>query len=174
MDATTNDILFYFSKSADKAPGKGKNEHVSNAADYAELSLVPHWRKILSNFYVAPFVWNQHTWASAEHAFQGYKIGLVDAEKGYWFTLDSGHAIGQGDGLVARKHRKLVWLDDAHLQAWDEMKSTVLEDILYAKFSQVEEARAALLATHHAGLLHGARGPALRQYELERVRERLQ
>ena len=49
-----------------------------------------------------------------------------------------------------------------------------MEDILFAKFSQVELANRVLLATNNAILLHGTRGiPVQRQVELERVRELL-
>jgi len=168
------DTLFFFSKSADKPAGKGKNEHLSNPLEYTVLNHISQWRKILSNFYVAPFRWNNRTWNSVEHAFQSRKIALVDPVRAEWFTLESGHALGKGDGLAARKERKMVLLDDEQLRKWNNMKSKVMENILYAKFSQVELARRVLLATGNAVLLHGARGPAERQVELENVRRQLQ
>jgi ribA/ribD-fused uncharacterized protein len=165
------DILFFFSKSADKAPGKGKNERTTT--DYSELSHISNWRKVLSNFYVSPFTWKNRTWNSVEHAFQSRKIALVDPERAEWFNLESGHAIGKGDGNMARKNRKLVILGHEKLAEWNSIKSSVMEDILYAKFSQVNLARRVLLSTKHAVLLHGVRGPAQQQFELERVRSRL-
>jgi predicted NAD-dependent protein-ADP-ribosyltransferase YbiA (DUF1768 family) len=167
------DTLFFFSKSADKPVGKGTNEHVSNPQDYMQLGQITHWRKILSNFYVAPFVWRDRTWNSVEHAFQASKIALVDSVKSEWFTMESGHELGQGDGCAARKCRKLVLLNSEKLQEWNRMKSGLMEDILYAKFSQIDLPRKVLLATGNAVLLHGARGPVERQIELEKVRERL-
>lgn len=74
---------------------------------------------------------------------------------------------------MARKNRKLVILGHEKLAEWNSIKSSVMEDILYAKFSQVNLARRVLLSTKHAVLLHGARGPAQQQFELERVRSRL-
>jgi ribA/ribD-fused uncharacterized protein len=165
------DILFFFSKSADKAPGKGKNEKTSS--DYSELAHISHWRKVLSNFYVSPFIWRNRTWNSVEHAFQSSKIALVDSERAEWFNLESGHEIGKGDGNRARKNRKLVILEHEKLRTWNSIKSSIMEEILYAKFSQVALARTVLLATKNAVLLHGARGPAQQQFELERVRSRL-
>ncbi|NBP59365.1 NADAR family protein [bacterium] len=167
------DQLYFFSKSADKPVGKGSNEYLNHPEEYKELNCIPHWRKVLSNFYEAPFVWENCTWKSVEHAFQSRKIALVDREKALWFTLESGHDIGQGDGLVARKNRKLIVLNDFQLREWNKIKSRVMEDILYAKFSQVEFARRVLLATRNAVLLHSTRGPAIRQVELERVRDRV-
>ena len=84
------DTLFYFSKSADKKPGKGVNEFVKNLKDYEELSQIKDWRKILSNFYVAPFKYNGKTWNTIEHAFQSKKIELVDEKLAEKFTLESG------------------------------------------------------------------------------------
>ncbi len=87
----------------------------------------------MSNFYVAPFVWENRTWNSVEHAFQASKIRIVDPEKFEWFTLESGHEIGKGDGLVARKNRKLIILNHKQLRIWNQIKSKILEDILYAQ-----------------------------------------
>jgi predicted NAD-dependent protein-ADP-ribosyltransferase YbiA (DUF1768 family) len=118
-------------------------------------------------------VWENRTWNSVEHAFQASKIKLVNPEKFEWFTLESGHEIGKGDGLVARKNRKLIILNHRQLCQWNEIKSKILEEILYAKFSQVELAHQVLTLTRNAVLLHSTRGPAIRQIELERVREKI-
>ena len=168
------DTLFYFSKSANKDAGRGKNEFVLRPEDYSELNTIKDWRKILSNFYVAPFVFQGKRWNTVEHAFQSAKIGMVDETKADWFSLNSGHLIGCGDGLIARRNRKLVMLDGETLKIWDEIKSEIMGNILYAKFSQVDLAKKVLLATNHSILLHGTRGlQPQRQFELEQVRDRL-
>lgn len=168
------DKIFFYSKSAAKPAGKGTNEYVAHPNEYTELNSFVDWRKVLSNFYVSPFTWDGHRWNSVEHAFQSRKIAIVDPEKALWFTLDSGHEIGLGNGEIARRHRKLVLLDKDRLQEWDVIKSGILESILYAKFSQVELARRILLATCDAVLLHGTRGvPVTRQVELESVRRQI-
>jgi len=168
------DQLFFFSKSADKIAGKGTNEKVEDFGKYKELNDIKDWRKILSNFYVAPFVYKNKRWNSVEHAFQSAKIELVDEKKAELFSLDSKHPIGSGDGLIARKNRKLVMLNEDKLREWDMIKSDIMEDILLAKFSQVDLAKKVLLATNNAILLHGTRGMSpQRQRELEKVREKL-
>jgi predicted NAD-dependent protein-ADP-ribosyltransferase YbiA (DUF1768 family) len=164
------DTLYFYSKSADKVPGKGANEHVSDPKKYSELKNISHWRKILSNFYVSPFTFDGYTYNSVEHAFQGIKIGMFNKEKGLWFTIESGHEIGQGDGLIARKNRKLIVLSDSQLREWGMKKNDIMEKILYAKFTQVSLAKQVLLETKDAILLHSTRGPAERQYILEKVR----
>jgi predicted NAD-dependent protein-ADP-ribosyltransferase YbiA (DUF1768 family) len=170
----TPEKLFYYSKSKDLYPGLGVNEYVSEPEEYKKLSEIPNWRKILSNFYVSPFEYDGYTWNSVEHAFQSKKIEIVDPEKALWFTRESGHSIGLGDGEEARKHRKLIVLTEQELQKWFGMRSKVMEDILYAKFSQVPIAAKVLLATEDAELWHShGRAKPERQMELENVRDRL-
>ena len=169
-----SDTLFFNSKSADKEVGKGVNEQITNRQDYEELNKIVQWRKVLSNFYFSPFVFEGHTYNTVEHVFQSKKIALVDPDKAFWFTVNSGHEIGQGDGLIARKNRKLVILSADTLRKWDEVKQSILYDVLLAKFSQDAFAKHVLLSTRNAQLLHGARGiPIARQYELESVRDKL-
>lgn len=168
------DTLFFFSKSADKLAGKGSNETVNSPKDYDELNKIKDWRKILSNLYFSPFTYDGKTYNSVEHAFQAKKIELVDTEKAYWFTVDSNHKIGLGDGLVARKNRKLVILSHNDLLKWDSIKRDILKDILYQKFTQVDLAKEVLIKTKDAILLHGTRGiPIERQYGLEEIREEI-
>ena len=102
--------FYFYSKSADKAPGKGANEIVVDPSEYSELAKIKDWRKVLSNFHVSPFVFEGFTYNSIEHVFQSKKIGLVSPEKAFLFTLESGSEIGKGDGLMAQKNRKLVVL----------------------------------------------------------------
>jgi len=75
------------------------------------------------------------------------------------------------DGIVARKNRKIIILTQEELNKWDEIKDKIMEEILFAKFSQISIAKNVLLLTHDSILLHGTRGiPISRQYNLEKVR----
>ena len=94
-DMTTHDKLCYYSKSAYADVGKGKHEFVNNYTMYNELNKIPNWRRILSNFYTEPFIFEGKTYNSVEHAFQSYKISLVDKTKADYFTLESNHPIGK-------------------------------------------------------------------------------
>lgn len=169
------DQLFYFSGSANKKAGFGYNEKVSNCSEYKELNSIKHWRRILSNFYVCEFVYNGKTYKTAEHAFQGEKIATVDKKTAEWFTIESGHFIGNTEsGLMARRNRKLVILNKKQIKEWDSLKHTIMRNILLAKFSQNALPKKVLLLTKNAILLHGARGiPIQRQYDLEYVRDML-
>jgi hypothetical protein len=100
---SSNDKLFFYSKSRNVVSGKGTNEFVEVLSLYAELAAIKDWRKVLSNFHVCPFVYEGYTYKTIEHVFQAKKIELADKEKALWFTIESGHPIGQGDGDVARK-----------------------------------------------------------------------
>ena len=170
-------VFYYHSKSSPKPPGRGVNEMIDPAKSSAFDGLVevdPNWRKVLSNFYEGDFVYKGSCYRTAEHAFQGAKIGMVDSLKGKEFSKDSGSALGNGDGNLARKHRKAVVLNADQLRNWNDTKHEVMEDILMSKFSQVQHAKTVLLATLDAELWHGARGmPNSRQFALERIRERL-
>lgn len=168
------DTLFFFSRSAHKVPGKGANEHINDLQNYQKLSLIPNWRRMLSNFYVCPFEVEGFRWNTVEHMLHSYKISLGDAEKAYIFCLNSGSELSQGDGEVARNNRKLVILSNEQLKEWERIKDLVLHTALYAKFSQNEALKEALLSTGNAQLYHGApRIPKLRQHVLERVRQDL-
>ncbi len=168
------DKLFYYSKSKDVYPGNGVNEYVCYPEEYQSLSKIPNWRKVLSNFYITPFEYDGFTWNSVEHAFQSKKIEIVDTEKAFWFTLESGNKIGKTDGEEARKNRKLILLSLNQLKKWFEIRSKTMEDILYAKFSQVSLATKVLYQTNDAELWHSpGRTKPERQFELENVREKL-
>jgi ribA/ribD-fused uncharacterized protein len=130
---------------------------------------------MLSNFWPADFTLGKRTYRTVEHAFQAAKITLVDPVLAERFALESGTELARGDGAAARKHRKLVLLDDAQLRQWDASKHAVMRGAMHAKFSQHEPLRAVLLATLAAELWHGTgRGqPPARIHNLETIRDEL-
>lgn len=172
---TIEDRLYFFSGSADLPPGQGVHERVADPARYAALADVRHWRRMLSNFWPADFTLRERTYRTVEHAFQAAKIALVDPALAERFTLESGTELARGDGATARKHRKLVLLDDAQLRRWDGRKHAVMRDAMQAKFSRHEPLRAVLLATLPAQLWHGTgRGQSPgRIHDLESIRDAL-
>ena len=91
------------------------------------------------------------------------------------FAVESGTELARGDGAAARKHRKLVLLDEAQLRRWDGRKNAVMRDAMAAKFSRHEQLRVVLLATWPAQLWHGTgRGrPPARIDDLEAIRAAL-
>jgi ribA/ribD-fused uncharacterized protein len=172
---TIEDRLYFFSGSADLPPGRGVHERVGAADRYAALAAVRHWRRMLSNFWPAEFTLGRRTYRTVEHAFQAAKIALVDPALAERFALESDTELARGDGLAARRHRKLAILDDARLRRWDACKHERMRDAMHAKFSRHESLRAVLLATLRAELWHGTgRGqPPARIHDLESIRDAL-
>lgn len=171
----TVDKLFFYSKSASKPPaGRGVNEHATDPFQYNQLNAISDWRKMLSNFWVAPFSLENKMFNTVEHVFQGAKIGLVDPEKGRLFSLDSNSELSRGSGESAQKARKMVMLTPAQLHVWDQLRNDIMRIAVFAKFQQHPELANVLLATGTAELWHGTRGTQpSRQFILETVRQEL-
>lgn len=187
------DCLFFFSKSADKAPGKGSNERVVNPAVYAALAARPNWRQALSNFWAAPFTGpDGHRYNTVEHYFQAKKLYIALGPERFFretpertfeethlfriFCLDANEPFPSAseNGSAAQKRRKIIYLSDAELALWDTRKEAVMYEAQLAKFSQNADLKEILLATGTAELWHGAaRQPPARMISLERVRDAL-
>jgi predicted NAD-dependent protein-ADP-ribosyltransferase YbiA (DUF1768 family) len=148
------DKLCYYSKSRNVAVGKGKNEFVNDISVYEELNKIDNWRKILSNFYTEPFLYENKRYNSIEHAFQAKKTALVDKEKAEYFTIDSNHHIGLGDGSVAKKNNKLVILNKEQLKYWNTNKDKIMTDITYQRILQSNTYKNVLKLTKKAELWH--------------------
>ena len=169
-----NDKFYFYSKSKDVVPGKGTNEVVEDAAAYTELATFKDWRKVLSNFHVCPFKYDGKTYNTIEHVFQAEKIAIVDTQKAEYFTVESGHEIGIGDGEMARKNRKLCKLNDAQLKEWGKIKDTIMHDAAVEKYKACQEAREILKATKNAQLWHiVSRSKPVRFEHLEQIRSSL-
>jgi predicted NAD-dependent protein-ADP-ribosyltransferase YbiA (DUF1768 family) len=166
------DRLFFHSGSADRAPGVGRHESVVDPSAYAALAQIPNWRKMLSNFWVADFVYEGLTYRTVEHCFQAAKIAIANPGLARDFALESQSSLSQGDGLAARKQRKLVLLAPQQLALWDRCKHVVMQSAMRAKFTQNPALMAVLQTTRDAQLWHGTgRGSRpQRIYDLEAVR----
>lgn len=149
----SEDKLFFYSKSTDRKPGQGANEK-GNPANYTELSKIKDWRRILSNFHVCPFKYKGYTYNSIEHVFQAMKIALVDKEAALRFTVESGNEIGQGDGAMAQKNRKLRMLSKPQQEKWASMNRQIMYEAAFEKYKACKEAREVLKATGKAQLWH--------------------
>jgi ribA/ribD-fused uncharacterized protein len=168
-----SDKLYFFSKSAKVPPGKGKNEYVEDPNKYKGL---PHdFRRVLSNFHLAPFVFQGFTYNTIEHAFQAKKIELVDPVESRRFTLESGDPIGLGDGVIAQKNRKLVKLSPTDLKKWDDIKCDIMKSASQAKYTQHPEAARILINTMDSELWHiVSRQKPVRFTHIEEIRTILQ
>ncbi|KAI9205751.1 uncharacterized protein BJ171DRAFT_499534 [Polychytrium aggregatum] len=168
------DKFFFYSRSKDVRPGRGVNEWITDPGLYESLQAIPDWRRVLSNFHIAPFVYDGFTFNSIEHAFQAAKIRLANPELAFRFTVESGTEIGLGDGVIAQQNRQVAFLDSAQIQHWDSIKDEVMKAAAYEKYASCELARKVLLATGSAELWHGVpRGKPVRFLHLEEIREYL-
>jgi predicted NAD-dependent protein-ADP-ribosyltransferase YbiA (DUF1768 family) len=172
MATLLQDKLFYYSKSKDARVGRGANEYVFDKSTYTRLGEIKDWRQILSNFYVEPFTFKGKNYNTVEHAFQCEKIKIANPAKAHYFTLDSDHEIGKGDGSIAQKNRKLVKLNDEQIKFWNKNKDSIMIDITRERIRQSDRYRTTLLATLNSELWHiRPRKPAIRNKYLEELRE---
>ena len=166
------DKLCYYSKSKNVDAGKGKHEFVNDSSMYKELNKIDNWRKILSNFYTEPFIYEDKTYNSIEHAFQAQKIALVNKEKAEYFTINSNHLIGISDGSVAQKNRKLVILNKEQLEYWNTIKHDIMKKITLQRILQSEIYKKILLLTKKSELWHCViRNGIVRNIYLENLRD---
>jgi predicted NAD-dependent protein-ADP-ribosyltransferase YbiA (DUF1768 family) len=168
------DRIYYYSRSKDVPPGKGVHEHISNIDDYRELAKISNFRKILSNFHEYPFIYNGYSYNSIEHTFQSEKIRLVDNDVAYRFTIDSGDSIGKGNGLIARKNRKIIVMEKRDILKWDKIKHGIITEITRQKIKQCKIFRDTLKATNNSQLWHIVmRSKPVRNLYLENLRSEI-
>lgn len=199
----TDDVVFmFYSKSADKKPGRGNGESISaeKILEFNELAKMKNWRKTLSNFYMKPkrdgdvqvlFELDGLKWASVEHYYHANKFKKNNPDYYMLFSIDSGSdimddpkkALGAGGktGKVAgKKYRpKEVVMDEDFFD--NKNNERIMEKGQQAKYEQNEMAKAVLLATKDAKLLHyvasrkpkDQRPPPVVFYDTMRIRDRL-
>jgi ribA/ribD-fused uncharacterized protein len=169
------DKLFFYSKSADKPPGKGVHETVQDYSVYTELAKIKDWRKVLSNFHYHPFKFNGYTFNTIEHAFHWAKISIADPQRALEFTVESNTELGLGDGEMARKNRKLMVLTKSQLKMWSEQHHALMEDAARAKYAQCDESRMVLQSTGNAQLWHVVGRSSVHAHfiHLEKIRHEL-
>ena len=164
-DLCDSDVVFVFGEKASTVakPGKASGEKIAKAKmpDYVDLAKNKDWRRKLDDKWTGMVMTiDGAKWASVEHYMQAakYKKGFPDFAA--LFSLDSGNKIGTDVKLAVAageegKQGKKV-LRPANVSADADFalgrKEEERKIALEAKFSQNEDLKQLLMATHRAQL----------------------
>ena len=164
-------LVFATTAGADKPPGKGAHEHVSN--DYTALSKIVKWRQQLSPFDVREFscngspehniVFKDAKWNTLEHFAHACKVYLQDPELARTFCV--GGKNGQSAHNLDAKCKEIK-----PSEAWDAMQDDILYIGAKAKFEQHPSYMDVLKATAPAQLMYSSHGQLKRCLHYEKLR----
>jgi predicted NAD-dependent protein-ADP-ribosyltransferase YbiA (DUF1768 family) len=159
-------MFVFYSKSADKYPGKGSGEELpgGDLSLYDDLSKIKDWRKKLSNFWISPFELDGKRWSSVEHYYQGSKFKETNPEFYRLFSLDSGSELSLDPAMAKSAGGKTGKVGGKQFRP----KSVVIDANFFTtnrsivemnaaqnqKFTTIPEMRDILLKTRDAKLMH--------------------
>ena len=178
----SSSVLTFYSKSADRKPGKGIGDTIKkiNQIEFNDLSRIANWRRIIDDSSIDtdnPFTIDNKKYASVMHFYQGskYKIGFPDFSD--LFSIDSNSNISKDVSYciaAASKSGKikikgnLIQLrpNDYAIDSdfyTNNRNVNERERAINAKFKQNENFRNTLLKTNQAQLNHyiGNKAPEL-------------
>ena len=175
-----NIVFQYYIKSNNKPkPGQGNGEKIPNdkVKDFVELSKIDNWRKKLSNLWDKNvIVINGKNWKSVEHYYQANKF-KNNPEYYDTFSLDSNSELSK-DPILAKEagtessktRPKNITIDPN----FNKNKDTILEEALFAKFTQNDELKKVIMSTKNAKLkIYQLGNKALISDNLMKVRSKI-
>ena len=160
-----NIVFQYYIKSNNKPlPGKGIGEKipVDMIQSFSSLAKLPEWRRKLDNEYVASFELDGHEWNTVEHYYQAGKFKNTNKEFYLLFTLGSGSKISTDVDMAKASSSKSGKYKKEQIRSKDikvdddfykGINDKILEDALYAKFSQNKDMKEVLVNTKNAKLM---------------------
>jgi predicted NAD-dependent protein-ADP-ribosyltransferase YbiA (DUF1768 family) len=163
-------VFMFYSKSNDKPlPGKGAGEKIPNdkIKEYTRLASIPQWRKKLSDFWVEPFLLDDHKWSSVEHFYQASKFKRLNPDFYLSFSLDYGKELAKDPAMAKAAGSKDAKYNDTLLRPLDvqidpdffgKRDGEAKTKARNAKFTQNNELNDLLLATNSAKLVHQQKG----------------
>lgn len=181
------DIIFqYYIKSNDKPyPGRGTGEKIPDKmiTEFTKLNKIKNWRRKLSNY------WNEDViviggkqWQSVEHFYQANKFKKTNPEYYDQFSLDSDSKLSKNPLLAKVAGSKNGKTGSTQVRpsnididpAFASIKDKILEEGLFAKFTQHDELKDLLINTKEAKLMNYQSGDvAIVSNDLMKVREKI-
>ena len=159
-------FVFYNKSNVKPLPGKGAGgEKIpgDKLKDFTTLASTPQWRKKLDDFWVQPFMIDNHKWASVEHYYQGSKFKKTHPEFYLSFSLDSGTELSKNPKFAhtvggRAKHKLKPATVEIDPDFYGERNIKARADALFAKFSQNMDLCDMLKLTYPAKLVLRKRG----------------
>jgi predicted NAD-dependent protein-ADP-ribosyltransferase YbiA (DUF1768 family) len=165
-----DDSLILSDRLPDSFPGSIKGEFVKDPFLYLELASNKNWRTKLSNYHIAPFVYENLNFLSIKHAVGYCKYKLINEEIAYLFSLDSKSKLSNTDsteiyfnGLNFTREIEILW---------NKLNDKVYYDVYFHKISQYPELQELLLLTNDSKLFTKGKS-SIRLRGVEQIRRRL-
>ncbi|KAK3281159.1 hypothetical protein CYMTET_11034 [Cymbomonas tetramitiformis] len=125
------------------------------------------WRRVLSNFWVEPFLYNGKQYSSAEHAFHAEKFYMVaslrrgeqqKAAKAYADQFSTEFSQLSDADIKKRGGKSGFAMTTQEVNRWAEISEERMTSVLEHKFTQCHIAKRVLLATGNSTLVVDTRG----------------
>ena len=162
-----DDIVFqfYIKSNGKPKPGKGNGEKIpdNKLKEFSSLAKIENWRRKLSN------LWDENViviggkqWKSVEHFYQANKFKKTNPEYFEEFSLESGSDLSKDVILAKAAGNKTGKVGSTQIRPLNvkidpdfvKKKDLILEEALYAKFTQNDELKNLIINTKKAKLLN--------------------